>query len=1032
MFFTDIFIKRPVMAASLSIIVFLFGLNAMGSLEVRQYPKMTNTVITVTTPYPGADPSLVEGAITQPLEQALAQVDRLDFMTSSSELGNSIITLNMMLDTSPEDALANVLSQINSVTNDLPDAAYNPSVTSSTGSTTSLMYMSFFSETLNSSQITDYIDRVVNPQLSTVNGVSNIDLLGGSPFALRIWPNPEKLGQYDISTDDLVSILQQNNYQSAIGEFNSFLTVLESSIDSQVSDVAGLKRLVIKSEDGQVVRLQDVAEVSLDRSDDDTRALANGRQAVITAINNTPNSNPLEVAEGLRSVFAGVQESLPPSIQGSILYDSTVAIEDSIREVVVTIGEAAAIVIVVIMLFMASFRSVIIPIVTIPLSLVGVIAVMQAFGFSLNLMTLLAMVLAIGLVVDDAIVVVENVDRHIKKGLKPFTAAIVATREIAVPVISMTITLAAVYTPIALMGGITGALFKEFALTLAGSVVISGFVALTLSPMMCSKLLKPQSEPSRFQALVDRTLERVTNGYHSALLAVLGHRHIVLAFAGIVLVSLPVIFSFLPSQLAPDEDQGVVVVIGTAPSSANNDYIEANMSLVADIISKQPQAAASLAMIGVPTSNQGMAIGPLIPWSDRELSQKEISQKVNAQAKEIPGITATAYQMPSLPGASSGLPIQFVITSPTDFESISRIGTAILEKAKASPLFVYADVDLKYDAGAASLTIDRDASGAYGVTMQAIGTTLGSLMSGGYINRVNLDGRSYEVIPETERQFRANPDQINQFYVTAQDGSAVPLSSLVSYDVSGQPKSLPHYNQLNSITISAVPAPNVAMSEAIAFFENAAQTDLPRGFNYAFMGESRQFVEEGNALYITLGLALAVIFLVLASQFETLRDPLVIMFTVPLAISGALIALGWSHVSGETSLNIYSQVGLITLVGLISKHGILMCEMAKNEQIENGASKTDAIIEAARVRLRPILMTVAAMIAGLVPLLVASGAGAASRFNIGLVIVSGLSIGTLFTLFVLPVMYTFISSGHSRQEEMEEEIAAASSQAQRP
>ncbi|CZF86711.1 efflux RND transporter permease subunit [Grimontia marina] len=1023
MSFTDIFIHRPVMAASLSILLLLLGLNAMKDLQVRQYPDMTNTVITVTTPYPGADAELVEGFITQPLEQALSQVDNLDFMTSASQLGSSSITLNMMLNTSPEAALANVLSQINSVTNQLPKEAYNPSVTSSTGSTTSIMYISFFSGDLNSSQIADYLERVVNPQLSTVNGVSNITMMGGSPFALRIWPDPEKLGQYDLSTSELVGILQQNNYQSAVGQFKSYFTVLNSTIDSQVDTVEGLKNLVIKSYKGQVVQLRDVAEVNLSKSSDSSRALANGREAVIIGINATPTANPLDVAAGIRVLFESIQKNLPSTIEASVLYDSTLAITDSINEVVKTIAEAAVIVIVVILLFLGSFRAVVIPIVTIPLSLIGVMVVMQAFGFTLNLMTLLAMVLAIGLVVDDAIVVVENVDRHIKMGIKPFKAAIEATREIAVPVISMTITLAAVYAPIALMGGVTGSLFKEFALTLAGSVFISGFVALTLSPMMCSKMLKPHTNPSKFEATVEHVLGGLTKRYHHALLAVLNHKRVVVVFAVVVFASLPVIFKFIPSQLAPDEDQGVVVVIGSTPSTSNNDYIQANMELISNIIAKQPQAEASLAMIGVPTSSQGIAIGPLIPWTERTLSQKEVSANINAEAKKLPGINATAYQMPSLPGASGGLPIQFVITSPADFETLYAVGNKILDKAKASPLFVYTDVNLKYDSGLVQLKIDREAAGAYGVTMQAIGTTLGTMMSGGYINRVNIDGRSYEVIPEVERVYRANPHLISQFYVNAQNGAAIPLSSLVSFSVNGQAKSLPHYNQMNSISIDAVPAPNVAMGDAIAFFEQLATTDLPQGYTYSFMGEARQFVEEGSSLYLTFALALAIIFLVLASQFESVRDPLVIMFTVPLAISGALIALGWTHISGETSMNIYSQVGLITLVGLITKHGILMCEVAKEEQVIKGVSKQEAIVEAATVRLRPILMTTSAMIAGLIPLLFATGAGAASRYNIGLVIVAGLAVGTLFTLFVLPVVYTYISGGHRYHEgELDEDV----------
>ncbi|MGR5300780.1 efflux RND transporter permease subunit [Vibrio alfacsensis] len=1024
--FTDIFIHRPVMAASLSVLLLLLGLNALKDLQVRQYPEMTNTVITVTTPYPGADAELIEGFITQPLEQALSQVDNLDFMTSTSQLGSSTITLNMMLNTSPEEALSSVLSQINSVSNQLPREAYNPSVTSSTGSTTSIMYISFYSSELNSSQIVDYLERVVNPQISTVNGVSNIQMMGGTPFALRIWPDPEKLGQFNLTTSDLVNVLQQNNYQSAVGQFNSYLTILNGTIDTQVDTVDGLKSLVIESNDGQVVQLQDVADVTLGKSSDGTRALANGKEAVIIGINATPTANPLDVAQGVRTQFKSIEKNLPNTIQSTLIYDSTLAITDSINEVIKTIVEAALIVVVVILLFLGSFRAVIIPIVTIPLSLIGVIAVMQAFGFTLNLMTLLAMVLAIGLVVDDAIVVVENVERHIKMGANPFQAALVATREIAVPVISMTITLAAVYAPIALMGGVTGSLFKEFALTLAGAVVISGFIALTLSPMMCSKMLKAHAQPSKFESMVERVLGKITVTYQRVLLTVLERKAAVVLFALLVLVSLPIIFSFIPSQLAPDEDQGVAVIIGSTPSTSNNDYIQANMQLVNDAVTKQPQVEASLALIGVPTSSQGLAIAPLIPWSERNLSQKEISANINKEIKKIPGMKATTYQMPSLPGASGGLPIQFVITSPASFETLYAIGNKLLDKAKKSPLFVYTDVNLKYDSGLVRLNVDREAAGAYGVTMQEIGATLGTMMGGGYINRVNIDGRSYEVIPQVERSFRDNPSLIEEFYVTAQNGRAVPLSSLVSYTVEGQAKSLPHFNQMNSISIEAVPAPNVAMGDAIAFFEQLATTDLPTGYNYNFMGESRQFVEEGSSLYLTFALALAIIFLVLASQFESVRDPLVIMITVPLAISGALIALGWTHISGETSLNIYSQVGLITLVGLITKHGILMCEVAREEQMFKGASKHDAILEAATIRLRPILMTTSAMIAGLIPLLFATGAGAASRYNIGLVIVAGLAVGTLFTLFVLPVMYTYIASEHKQNILKEEQIDADS------
>ncbi|MCL2916192.1 multidrug efflux RND transporter permease subunit [Shewanella corallii] len=1020
MTFTDIFIKRPVLAASISILLLILGLNALTGMQVREYPKMTNTVIQVSTSYYGADANLIQGFITQPLEQALAQVDNVDFMTSESFLGTSTISVYMKLNTDPNGALADVLAKINSVASQLPKEAQDPTVTMSTGSQTSTLYISFSSHELNSSQITDYLERVVKPQLFTINGVSTVNLYGGMPYGLRVWPDPARMGAYNITASELLNVLQANNYQSAVGQMNSYFTLLNGTADTQVATPEQLEKLVVGSNNGMVIRLGDVAKVSLAKSHDVYRALADGKEAVVIGLNVTPTANPLTVAADARAMLPDIERNLPPSMKAEILYDASLAIDESIKEVAKTIIEAAVIVIVVVMLFMGSLRAVVIPIVTIPLSLIGVAVVMQMFGFSLNLMTLLAMVLAIGLVVDDAIVVVENVDRHIKEGETPFRAAIIGTREIAVPVISMTITLAAVYAPIALMGGVTGALFKEFALTLAGAVFISGIVALTLSPMMCSRMLKSNTQPNAFERRVESFLEGLQHKYAKTLDAVMDIKPVIVVFAIIVFLSLPIMFKDIPSQLAPNEDQGVVMMMGTAPSSANLDYIQANMKLVTDIIKEQPESAGSLAFVGIPSSNQAMGIAPLVPWSQRDKSQQEMQKIIGEQAKEIPGMAVTTFQMPALPGASSGLPMQFVITSSNAFESLFNIGTNILDKVQRSPLFVYSEVNLKYDSGTMKIHIDRDLAGAYGITMQDIGVTLSTMITDGYVNRVNIDGRSYEVIPQVERMYRANPEDLSKYYVEAADGKAIPLSSLVNVEVVSEPRSLPHFNQMNSVTIGAVPSPGVAMGDAINFMEGLAETELPKGYTYSFLGEARQFVEEGDALYVTFALALAIIFLVLASQFESVRDPLVILVTVPLAISGALIALGWTHVFGLTSLNIYTQVGLITLVGLISKHGILMCEVAKEEQMFHGASKVDAIKHAAAIRLRPILMTTAAMIAGLIPLLFASGAGAASRFNIGIVIVAGLGVGTLFTLFVLPVVYTYLAERHEPLPEFDE------------
>ncbi|ENH7395266.1 multidrug efflux RND transporter permease subunit VmeD [Vibrio vulnificus] len=1006
--FTDVFIKRPVLAVSISFLIALLGLQAMFKMQVREYPEMTNTVVTVTTSYYGASADLIQGFITQPLEQAVAQADNIDYMTSQSVLGKSTITVNMKLNTDPNAALADILAKTNSVRSQLPKEAEDPTVTMSTGSTTAVLYIGFTSDELSSSQITDYLERVINPQLFTINGVSKVDLYGGLKYALRVWLDPAKMGALRLTATDVMGVLNANNYQSATGQVTGEFVLYNGSADTQVSNVQELENLVVKSGDGEVIRLGDIAKVTLEKSHDVYRASANGQEAVVAAINAAPSANPINIAADVLQLLPQLERNLPSNIKMNVMYDSTIAINESIHEVVKTIVEAAVIVLVVITLFLGSFRAVIIPIVTIPLSLIGVAMVMQAMGFSWNLMTLLAMVLAIGLVVDDAIVVLENVDRHIKEGESPFRAAIIGTREIAVPVIAMTLTLGAVYAPIALMGGITGSLFKEFALTLAGSVFVSGIIALTLSPMMCSKMLKAHEKPSKFEEKVHHVLDGMTNRYEKMLKAVMDHRPVVIGFALIVFGTLPVLFKFIPSELAPSEDKGVVMLMGTGPSNANLDYLQNTMNDVNKILSDQPEVEFAQVFTGVPNSNQAFGLATLKPWSQREASQAEITKRVGGLVSNVPGMAVTAFQMPELPGAGSGLPIQFVITTPNSFESLYTIASDILTEVTSSPLFVYSDLDLKYDSATMKIKIDKDKAGAYGVTMQDIGITLGTMMADGYVNRIDLNGRSYEVIPQVERKWRLNPESMKNYYVRAADGKAVPLGSLITIDVIAEPRSLPHFNQLNSATVGAVPSPGTAMGDAINWFENIASSKLPTGYNHDYMGEARQFVTEGSALYATFGLALAIIFLVLAIQFESIRDPIVIMVSVPLAICGALIALAW----GLATMNIYSQVGLITLVGLITKHGILICEVAKEEQLHNKRSRIEAVMEAAKVRLRPILMTTAAMIAGLIPLMYATGAGAAQRFSIGIVIVAGLAIGTLFTLFVLPVIYSYLAEKH--------------------
>lgn len=953
------------------------------------------------------------------MEQAIAQADNIDYMTSQSVLGSSTITVNMKLNTDPNGALADILAKTNSVRSQLPKESEDPTVTMSTGSTTAIMYIGFTSDELESSQITDYLERVVNPQLFTVNGVSKVDLYGGMKYALRIWLDPQKMAALQLTSTDVMGVLSANNFQSATGQATGLFVLYNGSANTQVASVHELENLVVRQDKGEVIRLSDIAKVTRAKSHDIYRASANGQEAVVAAVNGAPSANPINVAADILELLPQLEKNLPSNIKMQVMYDSTVAINESIYEVAKTIIEAALIVLVVITLFLGSYRAVLIPIVTIPLSLIGVAMFMQALGFSWNLMTLLAMVLAIGLVVDDAIVVLENVDRHIKLGETPFRAAIIGTREIAVPVIAMTLTLGAVYAPIALMGGITGSLFKEFALTLAGAVFVSGIIALTLSPMMCSTILRENEEPNRFEKFVHTKLDALSESYSRALGSVMNHRGVVIAFAVIVFGSLPLLFKFIPSELAPSEDKGVVMLMGTGPSNANLDYLQNTMNDVNKILSDQPEVQFAQVFTGVPNSNQAFGIASLKPWSQREASQAELTNRVSGLVSNIPGMAITAFQMPELPGAGSGLPIQFVITTPNSFESLFQIATNALTAVNSSPMFVYSDLDLNYDSATMKIQIDKDKAGAYGVTMQDIGTTLSTMMADGYVNRIDLYGRSYEVIPQVERKFRLNPESMNNYYVRSSDGHAVPLGSLITIDVVPEPRSLPHFNQLNSATIGVVPAPGVAMGDAINWFEQTAQESLPAGYNHDYMGEARQFVTEGSALYTTFLLAIAIIFLVLAIQFESVRDPLVIMVSVPLAISGALVALAW----GLSSMNIYSQVGLITLVGLITKHGILICEVAKEEQLHHQKSRIDAVMEAAKVRLRPILMTTAAMIAGLIPLMYASGAGAQQRFSIGIVIVAGLAIGTLFTLFVLPVIYSFIASEHKPLPEFEEKQA---------
>ncbi|HHF5770500.1 TPA: efflux RND transporter permease subunit [Haemophilus influenzae] len=1011
--FTDIFIRRPVLAVSISLLMIILGLQAISKLAVREYPKMTTTVITVSTAYPGADANLIQAFVTSKLEESIAQADNIDYMSSTSAPSSSTITIKMKLNTDPAGALADVLAKVNAVKSALPNGIEDPSVSSSSGGS-GIMYISFRSKKLDSSQVTDYINRVVKPQFFTIEGVAEVQVFGAAEYALRIWLDPQKMAAQNLSAPAVMSALSANNVQTAAGNDNGYYVSYRNKVETTTKSVEQLSNLIISSNGDDLVRLRDIATVELNKESDNSRATANGAESVVLAINPTSTANPLTVAEKIRPLYESIKTQLPDSMESDILYDSTIAINSSIHEVIKTIVEATVIVLVVILMFIGSLRAILIPVLTIPISLIGVLMMLQSLDFSINLMTLLALILAIGLVVDDAIVVLENVDRHIKEGETPFRAAIIGTREIAVPVISMTIALIAVYSPMALMGGITGTLFKEFALTLAGAVLISGIVALTLSPMMSSKLLKSNAQPTWLEQKVEHTLGKVNRIYEYMLDLVMLNRKSMLAFAVIIFSTLPFLFNALSSELTPNEDKGAFIAIGNAPSSVNVDYIQNAMQPYMKNVMETPEVSFGMSIAGAPNSNGSLNIITLKDWKERTRKQSVVMNELNAKAKSIPEVSVSAFNFPEIDTGEQGPPVSIVLKTAQDYKSLANTAEKFLNAMKASGKFIYSNLNLTYDTAQMTISVDKEKAGTYGITMQQISNTLGSFLSGATVTRVDVDGRAYKVISQVKRDDRLSPESFQNYYLTASNGQSVPLSSVISMKLETQPTSLPRFSQLNSAEISAVPMPGTSSGDAIAWLQQQANDNLPQGYTYDFKSEARQLVQEGNALTTTFILAVVIIFLVLAIQFESIRDPMVIMISVPLAVSGALVSLNLLSFFGMagTTLNIYSKVGLITLVGLITKHGILMCEVAKEEQLNYGKTRIEAITHAAKVRLRPILMTTAAMVAGLIPLLYATGAGAVSRFSMGVVIVAGLSIGTIFTLFVLPVVYSYVATEH--------------------
>jgi multidrug efflux pump len=1007
MHFTDLFIRRPVLSLVVSLLILLIGARAMYGLQIRQYPKLSNTTITVTTIYPGASPDLIAGFITTPIEQAVSTTEGIDYMTSTSVLGTSTITAYIKLNYNPSAALTDVIAKVQQVKYLLPAGSQDPIVIKATGQTTDIMYIGFASPTLQSAAITDYLTRVVQPLMATVDGVSQAEILGGQTFAMRLWLDPVRMAARNITGDDVAAAIQANNFQSAPGQAKGYFTVTNVDARTGLTNVEQFKRMVVKSQGGALVRMEDIANVELAAQSWNSSVAMNGQHAVFVGIQATPDGNPLSIVQGMRALLPDIERTLPPSVKMEVAYDSTKFIQASIDEVKMSLGQAVVIVVVVIFLFLGSFRSVVIPIVTIPLSLIGAGIIMSALGFSLNLLTLLAMVLAIGLVVDDAIVVVENVYRHIEEGKSPPQAALIGAREIAGPVISMTLTLAAVYAPIGFLGGVTGTLFREFAFTLAGAVIISGVVAVTLSPMMCSLFLKHGVADKGFARLLDRAFNGLAEWYGRRLEHSLDYRPVTALFAIAVFVALGFMYMNTKKELAPEEDQGVLFALTKAPQYANLDYLNAYGEELDKALTAFPEADLRFVVNGNLGPNQGIAGMILKPWDERTRTAQQIKPLLQGKLSAVEGLNAFAFSLPPLPASIGGLPVQMVIDSTGDYETIYKSMDAIKDAARKSGLFIVVDSDLNFNQPTIHVDIDHSKANELGITMQSIGDELALLVGENYVNRFNLHGRSYEVIPQVPRSDRLNQDTLTRYYVRSAAGQPVPLSNLVNVTMNTAPNALTHYNQLNSATFQAVPMPGVTMGQAVDFLEQQAQK-LPHGFGHDYLSDARQYVQEGNALVVTFVFALIIIFLVLAAQFESLRDPFVILISVPMSMFGAMIPL----FIGVSTMNIYSQVGLVTLVGLISKHGILMVEFANQLQINEGLDRRRAIERAARVRLRPILMTTAAMVVGLFPLVTATGAGAASRFSIGIVVVCGMSIGTLFTLFVLPAVYTVLAKDH--------------------